>query len=328
MISRLFLTIEPSQVAKVFIDGQAGTTGLEISARLRARDDIELLEIDPASRKDNSARERLMAAADVVILCLPDDAAGEAVTLAGDQCRILDASTAHRIAPGWIYGLPEMQPGQREAIAEARLVANPGCYPQGFILLIRPLIDEGLLSPEIPLSLFGISGYSGGGKALIEKYDAFDTAQAQLWNTRPYALQLQHKHVPEMHHYSQTAVHPLFSPVVGNYYRGMLLEIPLFISQLRKGSNLEALHELFSDRYADEPFVDILPLNSACMLDDGFLSPTHCNNTNQLQLMLFGHEHHVLLMARYDNLGKGAAGAAIQNLNLMTGSDERTGLQS
>jgi len=314
-------------VARVFIDGQVGTTGLEISGRLRARADIELLEIAASARKDNAARAQLMAAADVVILCLPDAAAREAVAIAGDDCRILDASTAHRIEPGWTYGLPELQPQQRDAIVQAHRVSNPGCYPQGFILLVKPLIDEGLLSPQVPLSVFGISGYSGGGRALIEKYTDFPAQQAEACNTRPYALGLRHKHVPEMHHYSGTAAAPLFSPVVGNYYRGMLIEVPLFFSQLRQHTDLATLHEVLSERYAQEKFVDVLPLDCKAMLDDGFLSTTQCNNSNRLQLMLFGHEEHALLVARYDNLGKGAAGSAVQNLNIMLGVEESLGLQ-
>ncbi len=314
-------------MARVFIDGQAGTTGLEISGRLCARADIELLEIAASARKDNAARAQLMAAADVVILCLPDAAAREAVAIAGDDCRILDASTAHRIESGWTYGLPELQPQQRDAIVRAHRVSNPGCYPQGFILLVKPLIDEGLLSPQVPLSVFGISGYSGGGRALIEKYTDFPAQQAEACNTRPYALGLHHKHVPEMHRYSGTAAAPLFSPVVGNYYRGMLIEVPLFFSQLRQHTDLATLHEVLSERYAQEKFVDVLPLDCKAMLDDGFLSTTECNNSNRLQLMLFGHEEHVLLVARYDNLGKGAAGSAVQNLNIMLGVEESLGLQ-
>ncbi len=314
-------------MARVFIDGQVGTTGLEISGRLRARADIELLEIAASARKDNAARAQLMAAADVVILCLPDAAAREAVAIAGDDCRILDASTAHRIEPGWTYGLPELQPQQRDAIVQAHRVSNPGCYPQGFILLVKPLIDEGLLSPQVPLSVFGISGYSGGGRAMIEKYTDFPAQQAEACNTRPYALGLRHKHVPEMHHYSGTAAAPLFSPVVGNYYRGMLIEVPLFFSQLRQHTDLATLHEVLSERYAQEKFVDVLPLDCKAMLDDGFLSTTECNNSNRLQLMLFGHEEHALLVARYDNLGKGAAGSAVQNLNIMLGVEESLGLQ-
>ncbi len=314
-------------MARIFIDGQAGTTGLELSGRLRARADVELLEIAASARKDNEARAQLMAAADVVILCLPDAAAREAVAIAGADCRILDASTAHRTEPGWTYGLPELQPRQRDEIAHAARVSNPGCYPQGFILLVRPLIDEGLLSPQLPLSVFGISGYSGGGKALIEKYAGLSSQQAEASNTRPYALGLQHKHVPEMQHYSGTAAAPLFSPVVGNYYRGMLIEVPLFFSQLREHTDLASLHKVLSERYAQEEFVDVLPLNCNAMLDEGFLSATQCNNSNRLQLMLFGHEEHVLLAARYDNLGKGAAGSAVQNLNIMLGVEENLGLQ-
>ena len=311
---------------RIFIDGQAGTTGLEISQRLRARADIELLEIDAELRKQPQARLELMAEADVTVLCLPDSAAIEAVALADGQTRFLDASTAHRISADWVYGCPELTISQRSAIARAQQVSNPGCYPQGFILLIRPLIEAGLLQSGQALSVSGVSGYSGGGRALIEKYQSFSATDADRLNTRPYGLALQHKHLPEMHTYSTTSQAPLFLPAVGNYYRGMLIEVPLFRAQLSRHSSGEDLTQCLSDRYADEPFVEVLPFNSEQVLSEGFLDATHCNGTNLIQLMLFGNAEQMMLIARYDNLGKGASGAAVQNLNIMLGLDEQLGL--
>lgn len=315
-------------MATVFIDGQAGTTGLEIAQRLRARSDVTLLEIDEARRKDAEARRALIASADVTVLCLPDDASRQAVELAAGKGRILDASTAYRVDPEWTYGCPEMTPGQRAAIARARLVSNPGCYPQGFIFLIRPLIEQGLLADSVPLSVFGLSGFSGGGRSMIEKHQAFSTQEADRWNTRLYGLSLKHKHVPEMHTYSTTRAAPLFRPSVGNYYRGMLIEVPIFSSQLRKGTGIPDIQSTLSERYADEAFIEVLPANPMHVLNDGFLDPTFCNDSNNVQLMVFGNDEQILLVARYDNLGKGASGAAIQNLNLMLGVDEDLGLTS
>ena len=313
---------------RVFIDGQAGTTGLELAARLTDRTDVQILEIDPARRKDPDTRRELMSAADVTVLCLPDAAAREAVALAGTDTRVLDASTAHRISKGWIYGCPEMCPQQRQAIAQAQWVSNPGCYPQGMILLTRPLIEAGLLAADVPLTVFGLSGYSGGGRQLIETYQAFNAVQSEAFNTRPYGLTLAHKHVPEMQTYSGTNSRPLFVPSVGNYYRGMLIQIPLFLAQLTGSAGLTDIHQLLVQRYDNEPFVEVMPLADPGLLDGGFLDATATNNTNKLQLMVFGSDEQAVLIARYDNLLKGASGAALQNLNLMLGVPETTGLVS
>jgi N-acetyl-gamma-glutamyl-phosphate reductase len=315
-------------VTRVFIDGEAGTTGLHIADRLHRRADLTLLRIDEAQRKDTHARAHLLHQADVAILCLPDDAAREAVAMAGPECRILDASTAHRVAPDWVYGLPELEPGMRQRIAAARLVSNPGCYPQGFVLMTRPLIEVGVLPRDLPLRIHAVSGYSGGGRPLIDTYRGFDADSRERLNTRAYALGLTHKHVPEMHHYSGTAVAPLFAPLVGNYYQGMLVHVPLFTSELSGSPTLEDVHGILARRYVDEPFVKVLPVGAAGELEAGFLDATACNGTNRIELMVFGNAGQLLLVARCDNLGKGASGAAVQNLNLMIGADERIGLDS
>ncbi len=315
------------QITKVFIDGQAGTTGLQISQRLVERDDIEVKQIDPTERKDPNARARLFAESDVAILCLPDAAAIEAVALADGQCRIIDTSTAHRIHDAWCYGLPELDDAQRSMIADAQLVSNPGCYPQGFILMIRPLIEAGLLSSALPLTMHAISGYSGGGRSLIEAREAFTGADVRRRNSEPYSLTLQHKHVPEMQRYSGSAITPLFTPAVGHYYQGMLVQVPLFTQSLENAATINDLYEALASRYAGEPFISVLAPGAADVLEEGFLNPTACNDTNRVEIMLFGHAEQVLLVARYDNLGKGAAGAAVQNLNLMIGAQETTGLR-
>jgi len=313
-------------LTRVFIDGEAGTTGLQIAERLEQRSDLELLRIAPSARKDPQARRQLLEQADIAVLCLPDDAAIEAVALAGNRCRILDASTAHRIDPAWTYGLPELQAGQRQRIASAQRVANPGCYPQGFILLVRPLIEAGLIPADLPLSVHALSGYSGGGRTMIETFQGFDEATRERNNTRPYGLGLRHKHVPEMQAYSGSGHAPLFAPSVGYFMQGMLVQIPLFTGQLIGRPRPEDIHAILAARYAGEPFITVFPVGADSTLEAGFLSPTTCNGTNRLELMVFGHEDQILLTARYDNLGKGASGAAIQNLNLMIGAEETAGL--
>ncbi len=313
-------------MATVFIDGQAGTTGLEITERLADRSDIDLLAIDEAARKEAGTRRALMEAADVTILCLPDAAAVEAVALADGVTRILDASTAHRTHPDWVYGLPELAAGQRDHIASAERVSNPGCYPQGFILMVRPLLEAGLLERGARLSVFGLSGYSGGGRSMIEQYRAFSSAQAEAWNARPYALTLNHKHRPEMQHFTGLDHPPVFSPTVANYYRGMLIEIPLHAAELTRKMSGEALAALLAERYAGEAFIEVLGFQPDGVTDNGYLNATETNGSNRIQLMVFGNAEQFLLVARYDNLGKGASGAAVQNLNLMLGLEETLGL--
>ena len=308
---------------KVFIDGQAGTTGLEIAGRLQSRGDIELLEIPEAERKEPASRRAYFEAADLTILCLPDDAAREAVALA-PSARILDASTAHRTADGWVYGLPELD-GEttRDAIRKAQRVSNPGCYPTGFILLVRPLIDAGIVAPDLPLRVNAVSGYSGGGKAMIAEYSRRDVPDLRV---RPYGLHLSHKHVPEMRRYAGTRRAPLFTPMVGHFFKGMLTQVPLFLDELENGASASDVADAIAGRYAGETFVRVMPLGAECAQDAGFLGVTACNDTNRIELMVFAGPEHVLLSARYDNLGKGAAGAAVQNMNLMLGVEETEGL--
>ena len=312
-------------MATVFIDGQVGTTGIEISERLRGRADIELISLANDERKSPSARTRLLQQADVAILCLPDDAAVESVALADGETRILDASTAHRTNPKWVYGLAELSPTARAEIANAQFVSNPGCYPQGFVLLTRPLIQAGLLSASTPLRCHALSGYSGGGRQMIEKFRDFSPAQADTLGVQSYAHGQQHKHLPEMLSYSGTAVQPIFTPSVANYYKGMLVEVPLFASELNNSSPEQVL-EVLQQRYADEPFINVASLGAEELMDGGFLNPTDCNDSNRMDLVVMGDAQRIILCARYDNLGKGAAGAAVQNLNIMLGIKESSGL--
>lgn len=316
------------RMQRVFIDGQAGTTGLEIAARLRARRDIALLEIDDAQRKDPVRRRQLLNEADLVLLCLPDDAAREAVTLLTNPAtKVLDASSAHRVAPDWVYGMAELAPGQRSAIAGAHRVSNPGCYPTGFILSVRPLLEAGLLLHTQPLSVHAVSGYSGGGRTMIDAYRQCEArGGAGVQPTKTYGLTLEHKHVPEMHQYSLCAQRPLFTPSVGHYYKGMLVHVPLANAWIADGAGASEVHATLVQRYAAEPCVNVLPLGAADALEQGYLSPEAANDTNRIDMMVFGSDTHTLLVTRYDNLGKGAAGAAIQNLNLMLGFDELCGL--
>ncbi|MEM7077772.1 MAG: N-acetyl-gamma-glutamyl-phosphate reductase [Pseudomonadota bacterium] len=316
-------------MTNIFVDGQAGTTGLQITARLQAAQQFELLTLSDDERKDPAHRAAALQAADVAILCLPDAAAREAVTLAGEDTRIIDASTAHRLAPEWVYGLPELNADQRDAIASARLVANPGCYPQGFILLTKPLIDAGLLAADSAMHCNAVSGYSGGGRSMIEDHTAYDAEQAEALNTQAYGLALQHKHVPEMQAFSGLTRAPVFAPSVAHYYQGMLVQVPLHASQLQTGTSAEDVVAALTAAYADAQFVDVVsadPERHAAVVAHGFLNPTACNDTNRMELFIFHHAQQLLLCARYDNLGKGAAGAAMQNLNIMLGLQENLGL--
>ena len=310
---------------RIFIDGGHGTTGIEIGDRLAGRSELSLITLDEKDRKDAGARRDALNAADIVILCLPDDAAREAVSLIdNDRTRIIDASTAHRVADGWTYGFPELEPGHRERLANSRYVANPGCWPTGFLALVRPLVLAGLLPADWPVTVSGASGYSGGGKAMIADYEDAATASSAF---RPYGLTLAHKHVPEMTRYSGLAHPPLFAPAVANAYRGMVVEVPLQLRAMPGRPQIADLHAALAAAYDGSPIVTVAPLQDSARLSG--LPIEVVGATDRLDLFLFGNDDsgQARLIAALDNLGKGAAGAAVQNLNLLAGLPEAAGLR-
>ncbi len=310
---------------KVFVDGQEGTTGLRIHEYLAQRADIEVLRIAPELRKDATERARLLNASDVSFLCLPDAAAIEAAALVTNpKTCLIDASTAHRTVPGWSFGLPELAKGQREKIRASKRIANPGCHASAFILLIRPLVDAGLVPVALPTSATSITGYSGGGKKMIEQYQA--GGDAKLHSPRPYALGLAHKHLPEMMAHTGLTAPPVFQPIVGNFYKGLSVSVPLHVAQLKPGAWAESLHAALSAHYAGEAFVRVMPLRDPATLELGFFDVQACNDTNRVEVFVFSNGSQVMLMARLDNLGKGASGAAVQCMNLALGVDEGLGL--
>jgi N-acetyl-gamma-glutamyl-phosphate reductase len=315
--------------AKVFIDGESGTTGLQIHRRLAERRDIQLVSIDPARRKELAARRDLLNSADLVILCLPDEAARQAVSLIeSNSVRVIDASTAHRTEPGWTYGFPEMSRQQRAEVANARRVANPGCYPTGFIALTRPLVDARLLPREWPVSVNAVSGYSGGGKSMIAEFEDETSPNYTRVPYRIYALTLAHKHVPEMQRHAGLAHAPLFAPAVGRYAQGMIVEVPLPLKALPATPRLTDLQAALKAAYEGERFVEVATLAEAAALKT--LGPEGLNGTNRMRLFVFGSDElgQARLVALLDNLGKGASGAAVQNLNLMLGLPEASGLEA
>lgn len=313
---------------RVFIDGHAGTTGLRIHRYLQGRDDLEILEIAEADRKNDNVKYDLIAEADVVILCLPDDAARQTVKLAANtRARMLDASTAHRVAPNWVYGMPELCETQRERIRQAKFVSNPGCYPTGFLLGIAPLTRAGRLATSAPLTISAVSGYTGGGRQMVETYEARAKSHPDaLWYARPYALSLKHKHVPEMQHYAGLEHAPMFLPYVAHYPQGMIVSVPLQQTWFDRKTRRQDIYDLLAETYADEPCVVVHRPDDDTMLEDGKLEPQANNGTNRVDLFVFGNDEQILVTARLDNLGKGAGGAAVQNLNLMLGRDELLGL--
>lgn len=311
---------------KAFIDGSHGTTGLKIESRLAANPYIELLEIPAVRRKDPAARKEFLNAADVAFLCLPDAAAREAVSfLENEKTKVIDASTAHRTNPEWAYGLPELSPEYRQKIASSRFVSVPGCYATCFALAVRPLVLSGVIGTDYPVTVSGVSGYSGAGREAIEKYEnpgRKDYLSASLY----YALGLKHKHVPEMKLHAGLAFEPAFNPVICDFRQGMAVAVPIAGRFMENRLTAKGVHELLSSHYAGQRFVKVLPFEPGVGLEDGYLNPMACNGTNLAELIVGGNDENICVAARLDNLGKGSSGAAVQCMNIMLGLEEGLGL--
>ena len=308
---------------KVFVDGQEGTTGLQINEYLAKRADIEVLKIDADKRKDLGERKRLINASDVTFLCLPDDAARESVALVDNpNTCIIDASTAHRVNPAWTFGLPELEPAQRARIRASKRIANPGCHATAFILALKPLVASGLLPAATQIAANSITGYSGGGKKMIEHYQSPQRIDAP----RPYALGLVHKHLPEMSAYSGLSVAPIFQPIVGPFYKGLAVTAYLHPAQFARKVTPADVQKILADYYAGEAFIRVAPFDLEASTDGGFFDVEANNDTNRVDLFVFGNEERMLVVGRLDNLGKGASGAAVQSMNVHLGVEESLGL--
>jgi len=308
---------------KVFVDGQEGTTGLQINEYLARRADIDVLKIDADKRKDLNERKRLINASDVTFLCLPDDAAKESVALVDNpKTCIIDASTAHRVNPAWTFGLPELEREQRARIRASKRIANPGCHATAFILALKPLVAAGLLPADTQIAANSITGYSGGGKKMIEHYQSPQRIDAP----RPYALGLVHKHLPEMSAYSGLAVAPIFQPIVGPFYKGLAVTAYLHPSQFARKATPADVQKILADYYAGETFIRVAPVDLEANTDSGFFNVEANNDTNRVDLFVFGNEERLLVVGRLDNLGKGASGAAVQSMNVHLGVEETLGL--
>jgi N-acetyl-gamma-glutamyl-phosphate reductase len=316
-----------SKTAKIFIDGAAGTTGLEIRERLQGRSELSRIALSDAERKDQAARKRALNEADLVILCLPDEAAREAVALIDNpETRVIDASTAHRVAEGWDFGFPELEPDGYSRIAQSKRVSNPGCWATGFLAIARPLVRAGIIPTDFPLTANGVSGYSGGGKSMIAEFEDKKSADYTETVSRIYGLSLTHKHIPEMQRHSGLAHPPLFEPSVGRYYRGMLVEVPLQLWALPAEPTPRDVHAALVKAYPERPLVKVASLEDAAAAKT--LDAEIFAGTNGLTLYVFANEktRQARVVAAFDNLGKGASGAAVQNLNIMLGLPETTGL--
>lgn len=313
-------------MTKVFIDGQEGTTGLKILERFKDRNDIELLKIDPEKRKDANERKKLINSSDFTFLCLPDAAAIEAVSLVENpKTRIIDASTAHRTNPDWAYGFPELSAQHREKIKNAKRVAVPGCYASGFLSMAYPLIAHEILPKDYPVTIHAISGYSGSGKKGIAQYEAAD--RAKEFNTpRQYALTQNHKHLPEMQIISGLNYRPMFNPYVCDYFAGMVVSLPLHTRLLSKKCTPNDVKQMFDEHYNGSAFISVAEVNGTDVLTNGFIGANELENTNRMQIIVCGNDEQILVCSRFDNLGKGASGAAVQCLNIMMDVDEKTGL--
>lgn len=312
---------------KVFVDGQEGTTGLQINEYLAQRADIELLKIDADKRKDLAERKRLINASDVTFLCLPDEAAKQSASLVDNpNTCIIDASTAHRINPDWVFGLPELCPEQRAKIRASKRIANPGCHATAFILALRPLVAAGLIAVDTQIAANSITGYSGGGKSMIADYEAASASTTQLKAPRPYALALAHKHLPEMQAYTGLTVAPIFQPIVGPFYKGLAVTAYLHPAQFTRSATPADVQKIIADYYAGEQFINVLPVDLEATTEGGFFNIEANNGSNRVDLAVFGNAERMLVMARLDNLGKGASGAAVQAMNVHLGVEESVGL--